>query len=280
MNPNWFSSSRIREGLYLTRELQFFEGNRANIWLIKGPSKDVVIDTGLGVCDLRHYLAETAGLIEPLGGERECKVVCTHNHFDHSGGAHHFEDVFIHQDDLNGLQHGRQTETLNYVKPAHFAQQPYAGFSACRYRVPPTQCQPLKDGDMIDIGEGEHLEVIHLPGHTQGSIAIYYPVKRELFTGDFLYECGSGGGLIDWLPTSSVRRYVRSAQRMIDWMQDKDITRVYPGHFNSIPAHRASQLLHEYIDDKDNFCSNCCMSTLQATTWGYFLFGCFRCCPF
>lgn len=278
MNPNWFSSTKVREGLYLTRELHFFEGNRANIWLLKGPARDVVIDTGLGVCDLRHHL-ETDGLIQPVGGERECTVVCTHNHFDHSGGARHFDDVRIHRDDLQGLQRGRQTETLNYVKPAHFAQQPYLGFSACRYKVPPTRCQPLDDADVLDIGGGEHLEVIHLPGHTEGSIAIYYPAKRELFTGDFLYECGVGAGLIDWLPTSSVQRYLQSAQRMLDWMQEKEITRVYPGHFGSISAHRASQILYEYIDAKDSLGSRCCASTLQAVTWAYFLLGCFRCCP-
>lgn len=46
---SWFKSRKISDHLYLTNEIYFFEGNRANIWLIKGPSKDVVIDTGLGV---------------------------------------------------------------------------------------------------------------------------------------------------------------------------------------------------------------------------------------
>ena len=105
---------------------------------------------------------------------------CTHNHFDHSGGAHHFETVYIHEDDLPGLRNGRQTETLNYVKPAHFYQQPYRGFSACNYKVPATICQPLKDGDQINLGAGEHLEIVHVPGHTKGSIAVYYPSKQEL----------------------------------------------------------------------------------------------------
>ena len=275
MNPEWFGTSRIREGLHLTREVQFYEGNRANIWLINGPGKDVIIDTGLGVCDLREHLAGR-GLIH---SERECTVICTHNHFDHSGGAHHFQNVFIHEEDLQGLQQGRQTETLNYVKGAHFFQQPYRGFSACRYKVPPTPCQPLKDGDMIDIGGGEYLEILHLPGHTNGSIVIYYPSKRELFTGDFVYECGSGVSLLDWLPTSSVERYVRSAYRMIEWMQDKEIVRVYPGHFHSLPTQRVSQLLQEYVDEKDNECSKCSGSCLPILTRAYFILGCFRCCP-
>ena len=278
MNPSWFSTSKRREGLYLTREEHFFEGNRANIWLIKGPAKDVVIDTGLGVCDLRHHL-EASGLIERVGSERECLVICTHNHFDHSGGAHHFENVLIHEDDLPGLQHGRQTDTLNYVKPFHFDQQPYRGFSAFGYKVPPTECQSVKEGERIDIGGGEWLEIMHVPGHTKGSIVVYYPAKQELFTGDFVYECGHGSALLDWLPTSSVQDYITSTNRMLDWMQDRVITRVYPGHFHSTTAQRVTRLLEEYVHDKDNGCSKCSGSCLQAATWGYFLLGCFRCCP-
>lgn len=277
-HSSWFESSKIRENLHLTKEIYFFQDNQANMWLIKGPNKDIVIDTGLGVQDLRHHL-ETSGLIEPAGGERECCVICTHNHFDHSGGAHHFETVYIHEDDLPGLRDGQQTETLNYVKPTHFYQQPHSGFSACSYKVPPTVCQPVKDGDQIDLGGGEHLEIMHVPGHTRGSVAIYYPAMNELFTGDFVYECGSGSNLFDWLPNSSVQKYVDTAYRMMDWLENKEIDTVYPGHFNTLTKHRMHGLLQEYVDAKDNCCGLCCGSCLQATTWAYFLFGCFRCCP-
>ena len=54
----------------------------------------MVIDAGLGVCDLRHDL-EHKGLLSPPGGERECELIVTHAHFDHSGGAHHFDKVTI-----------------------------------------------------------------------------------------------------------------------------------------------------------------------------------------
>ena len=52
---------------------------------------------------------------------RESVVSCAHNHFEwHSSGAHHFEAVYIREEDLPGLRDGRQTETLNYVKQTHF----------------------------------------------------------------------------------------------------------------------------------------------------------------
>ena len=273
----WFTTRKMTEDIYLTREMHFFEGNRANIWLVRGPAKDVVIDCGLGVCDLQQHLANR-GLIQP-SGERPCQVVCTHVHFDHSGGAHHFSDVYIHEEDLPGLLNGRQTETLNYVKPGHFYETPYPGFSACKYKVPPTQCHGLRDGDVIDLGGGDHLQVVHVPGHTKGSIALYYPNKAALFTGDFVYECGGGSNLLDWLPTSSVPEYVSSARRMLDWLSEHPVDVVYPGHFQTLSGTRVRALLSEYLATKENCCSRGCASCLQATTWLYFLIGCFRCCP-
>ena len=46
MDPNWFRTRKVRDDLYVTREVHFYEGNRANIWLVKGATKDVIIDTG------------------------------------------------------------------------------------------------------------------------------------------------------------------------------------------------------------------------------------------
>lgn len=207
-------------------------------------------------------------------------MICTHVHFDHSGGSHHFEDVKIHEEDQPGLQYGRQTETLNYVKSGHFYQEPYSGFSVCSYKVPPTFCTGLMDGERIDLGGEDYLDIIHTPGHTKGSITIYRPSKQQLFTGDFVYECGHGSGLLDWLPNSCVKDYVGSARRMLDFVQDKQVAAVFPGHFQSCTGTRIEQLLSDYVDTKDNGCSVCCATCMQASTWGFFLLGCFRCCPF
>jgi len=99
------------------------------------------------VCNLNEYLTHR-GLIHK--DDRACIVICTHCHFDHAGGAQHFggNAVYLHAADAEAVQTGRQTATLNYVKPAHFLEQPYPGFSACRYRVPPTACQVLNTGQV------------------------------------------------------------------------------------------------------------------------------------
>jgi len=125
----------------------------------------------------------------------------------------------------------------------------------------------------------DRLEVLHVPGHTKGSIAVYYPSHQALFSGDFVYECGSGSALIDWLPTSSVTDYIHSANMMADWFSDHPEVTVYPGHFSRLSSNRAGQLLQQYTRSKDDPCSRCGTYCMQTTTSAFFLCGCFRCCP-
>ncbi|MGD9045273.1 MAG: MBL fold metallo-hydrolase [Desulfobacterales bacterium] len=42
----------------------------------------------------------------------------------------------------------------------------------------------LKDGDCLDLGDGQTLEVFHTPGHSKGSISLLYNKDMALFTGD------------------------------------------------------------------------------------------------
>jgi glyoxylase-like metal-dependent hydrolase (beta-lactamase superfamily II) len=47
----------------------------------------------------------------------------------------------------------------------------------------------LADGDILDFGGGA--EILAIPGHTEGSIAVYLPRHRVLFTGDTIANVGS-----------------------------------------------------------------------------------------
>ena len=77
----WFSVEKINSNLFLITEPFFYEGNRCNIWLIKGGDKDLIIDCGLGVSNLRKFL-EGKHLLDPIDKPkaRTCIVVCTHVH--------------------------------------------------------------------------------------------------------------------------------------------------------------------------------------------------------
>ncbi|CAF1086909.1 unnamed protein product [Rotaria sp. Silwood1] len=247
-HPSWFNTRQIESDLYLTTEDYYYYGNRSNSWLIRGTSRDVIIDTGLGLCNLKQHL-ERLGLLD---SNRECIVICTHSHFDHSGGAHHFDNVLIHQGDYEGLSTGDESTTLNWSRPSHYRAQPYANFSADQYKVPPTKCKPIEDGHRINLGaDDDEISIIHVPGHTPGSIVCYYPKKQALFTGDFVYDCENGKYLYDHLPTSSISDYLKSAEYMIDWLyKHKEVQKFYPGHYETLNRMRFEQLLEQYIYSK------------------------------
>lgn len=129
-------------------------------------------------------------------------------------------------------------------------------------------------------GAGDEVTVLHVPGHTRGSIVCYHPREKSLFTGDFVYDCGDGGDLFDWLPTSSIGDYLRSANYMLDWLQEHDVEKIYPGHFRILnDKNRVRELLGQYIHSKEDCCSRSTASCLQTLTRGFFKLGCFRCCP-
>ena len=82
----------------------------------------------------------------------------------------------------------------------------------------------LKDGDIIKIGNGE-LKVIHVPGHSQGSIALYDKADGFLISGDALFA-GSIGRTD--LPGGNHSQLLDSIRRNLLTLPDDTI--VYPGH--------------------------------------------------
>jgi glyoxylase-like metal-dependent hydrolase (beta-lactamase superfamily II) len=82
----------------------------------------------------------------------------------------------------------------------------------------------LKGGEVLRLGSDE-IQIIHTPGHTPGSITIYIPSSKVLFTGDALFK--ESIGRTD-LPGGSWDKLVNSL-RMLVTRFEHDVV-VYPGH--------------------------------------------------
>jgi glyoxylase-like metal-dependent hydrolase (beta-lactamase superfamily II) len=112
--------------------------------------------------------ADDAPRILRLAGEDGLRrVVTTHQHWDHH-------------------------RALAEVVAATGAETIAGAEDAAELPVPVDR--PVTDGDRIAVGECE-LEVIHLAGHTPGSIALLYDDPTgtpHLFTGDSLFPGGPG----------------------------------------------------------------------------------------
>ena len=101
-----FMLTKIDTDLYLCTERYYESWNVANLYIIQGTTMDLVIDTGIGLWNLPNFLTEK-GIVGGKGSDGEVKpykAVCTHIHFDHSGGLHQFQDFAIHRDEVEAIR--------------------------------------------------------------------------------------------------------------------------------------------------------------------------------
>jgi glyoxylase-like metal-dependent hydrolase (beta-lactamase superfamily II) len=174
-------------------------------------------------------------------------AIASHVHFDHAGGLHEFDHRAIHVAEAEALRSGDNHMALcdpkfGWVLDEHFEQLPYAGFTAMQYTLhsaEPTQL--LQEGDVLDLGD-RAFEVLHLPGHSPGCIALYDAKSQELFSGDVIYD----GDLLDQLPGSDIPTYIETYERL----QKLPIETVYPGHYATFGRDRYQQIMAEYLEAK------------------------------
>ena len=69
----------------------------------------------------------------------------------------------------------------------------------------------MLEGDVVETGDRE-FEVLHLPGHSPGSIALWERSSGSLFSGDAIYD----GVIVDNLPGSDVEIY----RETMNWLAD------------------------------------------------------------
>ena len=68
----------------------------------------------------------------------------------------------------------------------------------------------LEEGDIIDLGN-RAFEVLHLPGHTPGSIGLWEADSGILFAGDAIYD----GPLLATLPGANIDDYINTLERLM-----------------------------------------------------------------
>jgi glyoxylase-like metal-dependent hydrolase (beta-lactamase superfamily II) len=236
----WFRFSNLDERTTLIEEPHAHELLSANAWHLRGRDSDLLIDCGLGITALTPMLRERFDRVPVL--------VLTHAHLDHMGSAHEFTEVWAHPlervgNPAAGSLHGPVLAAelgLNEpLPPLLLTALPHAGFQPAAYRVQPaTVTRALTDGDIVDLGD-RTLTVLHLPGHSPGSIALFDRAGGTLFSGDVIYD----GGLLDSLPGSDPEEYARSLRRL----RDLPVHVTHAGHGPSFDRDRLHRLIDNYL---------------------------------
>lgn len=174
----------------------------SNCWLMGSPDTDavVVIDPGFSADRVRALAADL--------GRRPVAALATHGHFDHVGAAAAFcgadLPLYIHEADAPALR-----------DPVGWG----AGYAGEPIQV--EQVRTVRDGERLRF-DGLDVEVLHVPGHTPGSVL--YRTEGWVMSGDLVFAGAIGRS--DF-PNSSDADMRRSLGRFLGLPDDLE---VYPGH--------------------------------------------------
>ncbi len=247
----WFEIERIDDDITLITEPYVTPLIRCNIWHLRGSDRDMVVDSGLGIASLRQAAATLF--------EKPVIAVASHTHYDHTGGFHEFEERLVHPQEAQELANpegfsGLVAEQLDdglveairgagiEIPDCLVDALPGPGYDPAAYKVLPAPATRLvEEGDIVDTGS-RRFEVLHLPGHSPGSIGLWEAETGVLFSGDAIYD----GPLLDNIPGADVAHYIRTMERL----SELPVTVVHSGHDGSFGRERLHELANDYLRSK------------------------------
>lgn len=216
---------RFRDNLYAIFQ-ESLDG-MGDVWsyLIVGPEKAMLIDTGFGLGDLK-------GLCDELSGGRELIVAVTHGHFDHAYGNCRFERVYCHEYEAASLE-AQNAHIWDYL----FQDDGTPIWSEFDRNDLPVwkdyETIAVPDGYTWDLGNGYEVELIFLGGHTSGHSAFLDKTARNLFCGDDFVSMrvGISGGKpgLPYGEYATVKAFSANMDKLAQRIDEID--HLFPGHF-------------------------------------------------
>ncbi|MGB7947230.1 MAG: MBL fold metallo-hydrolase [Candidatus Binatia bacterium] len=176
---------------------------------VVGKEAVVVIDVALSADSNMDGIIEQA---EAMGAKKIDKILLTHIHSDHCGGA-------LALKKRSGAKLG-----------IHRSRAGYLGGEDFQYN----------DDDRIGFGGGE-LHVLHTPGHESGHCCFYESGDKVLFSGDNILGYGTA---VIHPPDGNMIHYLRSLERLLEF----DISLILPGHGPLVGKPEAK--IKEYIQHR------------------------------
>ena len=215
---NIVTRDKVSDWLYI-----FDEVNCTYFYLIVGEKKALLFDTGYAFTNIRP-------LVDEIVGDKPLYVVCSHGHDDHVLGCSQFPEAYFSFADWDLCMKNDNPEQLekqilarresapdidNLVNREEYYKTSFAN----------TKFHDAKDGDVFDLG-GITLKVYPVPGHTKGSIALYCPEKKAIFSGDVMTK---GQPLIygqSLAISSEPQEFIAALSRL----KELDVEIVWPAH--------------------------------------------------
>jgi glyoxylase-like metal-dependent hydrolase (beta-lactamase superfamily II) len=165
-------------------------------------------------------------------------ILLTHFDIDHIGNA-------LELRNLTGAKIAAHPQDAEVIAGKKIRMTPKGGMRilfkllGSFMRVKPFQVDiMIKEGDNLS-----GFSVLHMPGHTQGSIALYDSKRKVLLIGDAL---GCRDGVVQ-SPSKSVTMDMKQAYRSIEKLKDLDFTVMLSGHGEPLRSN-ASTKVTEFIN--------------------------------
>ncbi len=247
----WYQATRVDDATTLIIEPHIHVLEQANMWLVEGRDRDMILDTGMGVVPLRPF-------IDSLRRDPEKPIICvsSHTHIDHIGAVHEFDTRLVHPLEADEMAAPSGLRTLfRRDMPEALLQTfldagyppigelliealPHAGYDPASYLLQGAPATGLlEEGDSVDLGDRRYA-VLHLPGHSPGGIGLFETETGTLFAADAIYD----GPLIYAGPGMSIEAY----RQTFDKLRALPVSLVHGGHDPSFDRGRMLEIIDHY----------------------------------
>jgi len=211
-SKDWFDIRKIDENTFVISEPHHWE--ETNFYLLVGSEKAMLIDTGLGVCNISEKVKKLT--------DKPVFAVPTHVHWDHIGGLSYFPEFYVHEkeeDWING----------NFPLPVEFVRNQLVKentlpsvFNVDSYNIFRGKPESLLDGNSFFNLGGRIIKVIETPGHSPGHMCFFEENTGYLFSGDLIYK----GTLFANYPSTDPEDFLQSVEKIAEL----PIKRILPAH--------------------------------------------------
>ena len=176
-------------------------GGHTELYLLEG-DRLVLVDTGVAETPAQYVEPALKAIGRSL---KDVDVVLnTHGHHDHAGGNHavwHAADceIWIHEADARIAQDAGHQFDLFFARNQRLlgredliegAREEHAASAG----KPAPVTRMLHEGDVLDLGRGIELQVVHTPGHTLGCCTFFWEAEGIAISGDSALGRGSRDG--------------------------------------------------------------------------------------
>lgn len=190
------------------------------MYFVEGTDRAILIDTACGYEHIREEVEKMT--------EKPIDVYLTHGHVDHTGGIYHFDKIFVHPGDI---EHIYETSSLQQRKDYVKLVSEELAAALTDEDFPPQRkisFVPIFDGDVVDLGNRK-FEIIHVPGHTAGSVVFYDEENDIAIVGD---ACCMRTLLLSTLNGVSLKIYLKSLYKLLRLMDR--CKHLYWGHYDGV----------------------------------------------